>query len=186
MLKLVYDNGDADGQAHGCHLVARVRTGDQFVNGYHADETRKTPADQEAIPKPQQYAMLSQRGARYQHCCWPVSPRCSPNPACDFHRTGLSTVSVVTKLQPRMFQSASPTMKFGLHPPYPPMRRTIIQWFVFGHHSASLLILFTKPLPSFPLCRAFPGSEYYDGSAPSGPLGSRCAYPRHAFCVGEL
>src|SRR5699024_1775563 len=57
MLKVVYDNGDADGQAHGCHLVARVRTGDQFVNGYHADETRKTPANQEAIIKPQQYAI---------------------------------------------------------------------------------------------------------------------------------
>jgi len=35
----------------------------------------------------------------------------------------------------------------------------------------------TDTLPPFPMCRAFPGSEYYDGSAPSAPFGRRRAYP---------
>jgi hypothetical protein len=39
------------------------------------------------------------------------------------------------------------------------------------------LLPFPKPLPSFPMCRAFPGSEYYDGSAPPSPFSGRCAYP---------
>jgi len=38
-------------------------------------------------------------------------------------------------------------------------------------------------LPPFPMCRAFPGSEYYGGSAPPGPFSGRCAYPgRRAGC----
>ncbi|BCJ51845.1 hypothetical protein Asp14428_73470 [Actinoplanes sp. NBRC 14428] len=34
-----------------------------------------------------------------------------------------------------------------------------------------------NPLPPFPMHRAFPGSEYYGGSAPHVAFGSRCAYP---------
>ncbi len=37
--------------------------------------------------------------------------------------------------------------------------------------------LFSVPLPPFPMHRAFPGSEYYGGSAPPGPFSRRCAYP---------
>jgi len=46
------------------------------------------------------------------------------------------------------------------------------------------LLPFAIPLPPFPMCRAFPGSEYYGGSAPLGPFGSRRAYPgQHAGCA---
>jgi hypothetical protein len=38
---------------------------------------------------------LSRPGARCRDCSRSVSPGRSPNPACDFHRTGLSTVPAV-------------------------------------------------------------------------------------------
>ena len=43
---------------------------------------------------------LSRHGARCRHCCRPVSPCRSPNPACAFRRTGLSTVSAVRRGSP--------------------------------------------------------------------------------------
>ena len=65
-----------------------------------------------------------------------------------------------------------PTVKLGLHSRYPvpritPQRRaTRIHGWVFRHHS---VLVFSFPLPPFPMCRALPGSEYYGGSAPFRP-----------------
>src|SRR5262249_17219875 len=42
---------------------------------------------------------VSRPGARYRHCCLPVSPGRSPNPAYTFPRTGLSTVLSVRHAQ---------------------------------------------------------------------------------------
>jgi hypothetical protein len=44
---------------------------------------------------PRPAVLLSRHGARCRCCHRSVSPCRSPNPACDFHRTGLSTVSGV-------------------------------------------------------------------------------------------
>ena len=41
--------------------------------------------------------LLSRHGARCRCCRRSVSPCRSPNPACDFHRTGLSTVSALRR-----------------------------------------------------------------------------------------
>jgi hypothetical protein len=41
-------------------------------------------------------------------------------------------------------------------------------------HSAARLAALQPPSPC---ARAFPGSEYYGGSAPPGPFSGRCAYP---------
>ncbi|MFF8919597.1 hypothetical protein ACF08M_41540 [Streptomyces sp. NPDC015032] len=41
-------------------------------------------------------------------------------------------------------------------------------------------------LPSFPLLRALPGSEYYDGSAPLAPIGRHRAYPRLTGLAGRV
>jgi putative transposase len=38
---------------------------------------------------------MSRPGARYRHCCRPVSPGRSPNRACAFQRTRLSTIGAV-------------------------------------------------------------------------------------------
>jgi len=46
-----------------------------------------------------------------------------------------------------------------------------------GASSTIAAFSLTDTLPPFPMCRAFPGSEYYDGSAPSAPFGRRRAYP---------
>jgi hypothetical protein len=43
---------------------------------------------------------LSRPGARCRYCCRSVSPGRSPNPACAFRRTGLSTVSAVRRGSP--------------------------------------------------------------------------------------
>ena len=43
---------------------------------------------------------LSRHGARCRYCCRSVSPCRSPNPACAFQRTGLSTVSAVRRGSP--------------------------------------------------------------------------------------
>jgi putative transposase len=43
---------------------------------------------------------LSRHGARCRYCCRSVSPCRSPNPACVFRRTGLSTVSAVRRGSP--------------------------------------------------------------------------------------
>jgi hypothetical protein len=80
-----------------------------------------------------------------------------------------------------------PTVKLGLHPRYPrprPLRDAItgtaIRRRVLRHCS---LLPFSIPLPPFPMCRAFPGPEYYGGSAPPGPFSGRRAYPgQHAGC----
>ena len=65
-------------------------------------------------------------------------------------------------------------VKLGLHPRYPGTRTTWdhivrgggVHRRVFRHYS---LLPFSIPLPPFPMCRAFPGSKYYGGSAPSRP-----------------
>src|SRR5262249_49197002 len=62
-----------------------------------------------------------------------------------------------------------PTAKLGLHLRYPDRGRNrarcaAIQRRVLRHCS---LLVFSIPLPPFPMCRALPGSEYYGGSAPS-------------------
>ena len=65
-----------------------------------------------------------------------------------------------------------PTVKLGLHSRYPVPRitpegrATRIHGWVFRHHS---VLVFSFPLPPFPMCRALPGSEYYGGSAPFRP-----------------
>src|SRR4051794_27961217 len=65
-----------------------------------------------------------------------------------------------------------PTVKLGLHSRYPSPgitpegRATRIHEWIFRHHS---VLVFSFPLPPFPMCRAFPGSEYYGGSAPLRP-----------------
>ncbi len=43
---------------------------------------------------------LSRHGARCRDCCRSVSPCRSPNPACVFRRTGLSTVPAVRRGSP--------------------------------------------------------------------------------------
>ena len=74
-----------------------------------------------------------------------------------------------------------PAVQLGLHLPYCEIRRI---WMrpshgagiprrIFGHYSSSL----TDTLPPFPMRRALPGSEYYDGSAPPAPFGRRRGYP---------
>ena len=64
-----------------------------------------------------------------------------------------------------------PPVKLGLHPRYPRPRPlwdvlagAAIRRRILRHCS---LLPSSKPLPPFPMCRAFPGSEYYGGSAPS-------------------
>jgi hypothetical protein len=62
--------------------------------------------------------------------------------------------------------------KFGLHPRYSRWRSTQgrhvgsadIHQRIFRHYS---VLPFSIPLPPFPMYQAFPGSEYYGGSAPS-------------------
>jgi hypothetical protein len=51
---------------------------------------------------------------------------------------------------------------------------------VFGHCS-----VLSDTLPRFPLYRAFPGSEYYRGSAPHTPLSRRRANPRPSVLAGR-
>jgi hypothetical protein len=73
-------------------------------------------------------------------------------------------------VEPAAVIGRRPTVKLGLHPRYPLARPrrglggTAVQRRVFRHCS---LLLSSKPLPPFPMCRALPGSEYYGGSAPS-------------------
>jgi putative transposase len=43
------------------------------------------------------WGWMSRPGARFRHCCRPVSPSRSPNPPCAFRRNGLSTVSAVRR-----------------------------------------------------------------------------------------
>jgi hypothetical protein len=74
-------------------------------------------------------------------------------------------------IEPAARLGRRPTVKLGLHPRYPlvrpcgPPRRSA------GVHrriSRPCSILISSiPLPPFPMHRAFPGSEYYGGSAPS-------------------
>jgi hypothetical protein len=72
-------------------------------------------------------------------------------------------------IEPAAGIGRSPTVKFGLHLRYPDRGRShdrsaAIRRRVLQHCSVHP---FSIPLPPFPMCRAFPGSEYYDGSAPS-------------------
>ena len=66
-----------------------------------------------------------------------------------------------------------PAVQLGLHPPYRevgririrPLHGAGIHRRIFGHYIPSL----TDTLPPFPMCAAFPRSEYYGGSAPPAP-----------------
>lgn len=77
-------------------------------------------------------------------------------------------------IEPAAWISRRSMVKLGLHPRYPrprplqirDVRGDDVHRRVFRHDS---LLPCSIPLPSFPMCRAFPGSEYYDGSAPSRP-----------------
>jgi hypothetical protein len=84
-------------------------------------------------------------------------------------------------IKPAARVSRRPTVKLGLHPRYPrprPFRgragSAVIRRRTLRHCS---LLPFSQPLPPFPVCRAFPGSEYYGGSAPPGPVSGRRACP---------
>jgi len=69
---------------------------------------RVTPSDDDYLPPAQRLLRvvaermrwLSRHGARCRYCCRSVSPCRSPNPACVFRRTGLSTVSAVRRGSP--------------------------------------------------------------------------------------
>jgi len=94
-------------------------------------------------------------------------------------RRAIDEVEQVTEPAGRIL--SRPAVQLGLHLPYCEIRRiwmrpshgARIPRRIFGHYSSSL----TDTLPSFPMRRAFPGSEYYDGSAPPAPFGWRRAYP---------
>src|SRR5262249_23355881 len=66
-----------------------------------------------------------------------------------------------------------PAVQLDLHLPYREVSRVCtrprhgagIHWRIFGHCLPSL----TDTLPPFPVCRAFPGPEYYGGSVPTAP-----------------
>ena len=91
------------------------------------------------------------------------------------------TDEVVQIIEPAGGILPRPVVQLGLHPPYRD-RRPVGIWpghgagihrRVFGHCIPSL----TNALPPFPMCRALPGSEYYDGSAPLASFGRHRAYP---------
>src|SRR6266571_6604715 len=94
-----------------------------------------------------------------------------PLPRVDQKRRIVDEVEQVTEPAGRVF--SRPTMQLDLHPPYRVVRRTGVRPLhsagvrrcIFGHCILSV----TDTLPPFPMYRALPGSEYYDGSAPPAP-----------------
>ena len=89
----------------------------------------------------------------------------------DQERRVIDEVEQVTETAGGVF--SRPAVQLGLHPPYHDAGREIIRpghgagipRRVFGHYIPSL----TDTLPPFPMCAAFPHSEYYGGSAPPAP-----------------
>jgi hypothetical protein len=119
----------------------------------------------------------------------PVDP-CGPGapvgghalPRVDQERRVVDEVEQVTKPAAGIFRR--PAVQLGLHTPYHEVRRIRMRPLhgagihrrIFGHCYPSL----TDTLPPFPMCAAFPHSEYYSGSAPPAPFGWRRTYP-HRF-----
>jgi hypothetical protein len=85
-------------------------------------------------------------------------------------------------IKPAARSSRRPAVKPGLHPRYPLPRPQRVKSLGAAIRRRVLrhcrLPPFSQPLPPSPMCRAFPGPQYYGGSVPPArPSGGRRAYP---------